>query len=95
MARKREYVHTEQLAARIEEWLVKHAAAGETLQSLARAAGVSPKAIRKILARERPYQSVWLADKLLIATGGSLYELDTVWLQPSQNAIREKALTGA
>ena len=60
----------------IEEWL---ADSGErTYHHLAERAGVSPRAVSKVLRRERPYQTVYLADRLLLAMDRSLAELEII-----------------
>ena len=73
---RREYVRTGELARAIEAWL----AADETrsYHALAESAGVSPRAVSKGLNHERPYQTVYLADRLMTVMDRSIDELRVV-----------------
>ena len=76
-----EYVRSSELAERISGWLSRHALEGENHCTLARRAGVSPRAISKVLAGEREFQTLWLADRLMNAMNGHVAELEVVWHQ--------------
>lgn len=79
MSKQREYVESGQLAQMIESWLGKE---GNSQEALADMAGISRRAISKVLVRERPYQTIWLADKIVCAIDEDLSYLDSVWRTP-------------
>lgn len=78
----REYVDNEDLAQALESWFSRQECSDASGRSLAGQAGVSPKALGKVMRRERRYQTVFLADKLLTAIGAHISELPTLWLSP-------------
>ena len=75
-AREGAHVRTEDLARVIEEWLACDEQ--RNYHHLAERAGVSPRAVSKVLRRERPFQTVHLADRLLLAMDRSLAELEII-----------------
>lgn len=77
----REYVRSSDLAELIEEWTRVN---DSHYHELARRAGVSPRAISKILNNERQFQTVFLADRLLVAMDRHLIHVDTVWRRPGK-----------
>jgi hypothetical protein len=84
--KQHEYVRTSELAREIEAFFDEHEDAHP--HQLARRAGVSPRAISKTLARERPFQTVWFADRIMLAMGRHISELRTHFLEPKQNKSR-------
>jgi hypothetical protein len=70
-----EYVRTEDLAREISGWLAR---TESTYHDLAASAGVSPRAVNKVLYRETEFQSAALADRLMHAMGANLDQLRTV-----------------
>ena len=63
----RPYVRTEELAVLVDNWLARHRRSGETPHSLADRAELSPRAVTKVIRRESPLQTAWVADKVLHA----------------------------
>lgn len=74
--RRPEYVRTAELAREIRVWL--DADETRNYHALAEAAGVSPRAVSKVLNIERPYQTVFLADRLMTAMDRGVEELHIV-----------------
>lgn len=77
-----EYVRTRELADQIRRYLNEH---DTNNYELARRAGVSPRAITKVLNMERPYQTVRFADRIMLAMGQHISELETVFRRRKQN----------
>jgi hypothetical protein len=74
--KKREYVLSRHLAAEIEAWVVAN---NSNYHQLARRAQLSPRALRIILGRQRRYQTIFLADRLMIAMGKYIYQPPSYW----------------
>lgn len=81
--RLREYVRASELARVIEEWL--DGGEERSINGLARRVGVSKRAITKILHRERPYVSVYLADRVMVAIDRHICELAVLMRAASEN----------
>jgi len=75
----REYVRSCDLAECIEEW-VNAKPEERSYSLLADAAGVSTRAINKVLTATPYVQTIFLADKLMTAMDRHVIELDTVKL---------------
>lgn len=84
---KPEYVRSRDLAMLIEAHIAEHE--DSNVHELARRAGVSPRAITKVLRFERNYQTLWFADRIMLAIGGHINELDTVRIAPKQNRSKQ------
>ena len=82
-----EYVRSIDLARLIEDWLRRKEM---SIDNFAERAGVSARAITKTLRRERPYQSIFFADKVMMAMDLHICELKTV-SKPSSANGRENA----
>ena len=82
----REYVRSRQLASEIESWLA--ADEDRTYHRLAELAGVSPRAVSKILTGVRRYQTVYLADRLMMAMDRNITQLPTVRRNPWKQGQR-------
>jgi hypothetical protein len=72
----REYVSSSDLAAEIDDWVRTN---DQNYHRLAERAEVSPRAVSKVINGDRPYQSVFLADRLMRAMGRYIYHLPTEW----------------
>ncbi len=66
----------------IEDWLNEN---GSSIDHLADKAGVSARAITKTLRRERPFQNIFFADKVLVAIERHICELKVLNRPASAN----------
>lgn len=77
----REYVRAGEVAAHIEEFLADEPAGGRGVAGIAERAGVSDRAVIKVLREQEawPFVGVLMADAILLAVGRCLADVETVW----------------